>query len=70
MEGYSSDRVCGQGVQQDEPGSVPWLGSFHFSVLVETIADHFEQKGKRGIWACEYYPPGNVIGQFAQNVQK
>ncbi|KAH7098415.1 CAP domain-containing protein [Auriculariales sp. MPI-PUGE-AT-0066] len=27
-------------------------------------------KGTRGIWACEYYPPGNVIGQFGKNVQK
>jgi len=44
----------------------------NFTVILRTVrvsANRFDTGTPGWYIVCEYYPPGNVIGEFAQNVQ-
>jgi len=49
---------------------VVWKGTTQVGCAVATCSGIFDAKyGPAQYYVCEYNPPGNVIGQFAQNVQ-
>jgi len=49
---------------------VVWKGSKQVGCAVQACDGIFSsQFGKAKYYVCEYFPAGNVIGQFAQNVQ-
>ncbi|TFK76928.1 PR-1-like protein [Pluteus cervinus] len=49
---------------------VVWKGTTSVGCAVQSCDGIFDpQFGKARFYVCEYSPPGNVIGQFADNVQ-
>ncbi|EIW86554.1 PR-1-like protein [Coniophora puteana RWD-64-598 SS2] len=50
---------------------VVWKGTTDLGCAVATCNGIFDASyGPAQYYVCEYYPAGNVIGEFAQNVQK
>jgi len=49
---------------------VVWKSSTQVGCAVSTCSGIFDASfGKAQYYTCEYSPPGNYIGEFAQNVQ-
>jgi len=48
-----------------------WKGTTQVGCAVQTCASGtiFPSGGTSQYYVCEYFPAGNVIGEFAQNVQ-
>ncbi|EGG06052.1 uncharacterized protein MELLADRAFT_107118 [Melampsora larici-populina 98AG31] len=81
LEGVVSDWVNGPGEKSDYNPSNPKFSHFTQVVWASTESISCARnscKSMKGInlpqspilfWACEYFPPGNVIGQFSQNVK-
>jgi len=49
---------------------VVWKGSTHLGCAVQSCDGIFDPSyGKANFYVCEYNPPGNVIGEFPENVE-
>ncbi|KAM5541308.1 hypothetical protein V8D89_004862 [Ganoderma adspersum] len=65
-----SSQYNSQSPQPSHFTQVVWKNSKQLGCAVQSCAGIFPpQYGNAKYYACEYFPAGNVIGQFPQNVQ-
>ncbi|KAI0695765.1 PR-1-like protein [Cerioporus squamosus] len=67
-----TDEVSQYNAKSPQPShftQVVWKGTTQVGCAVQTCNNIFDPKyGPAKFYVCEYYPQGNIIGQFPQNV--